>query len=267
MLNMAFIHWGIDPNIFVLGPLKIRYYGLLFALAFVLGYQIMYWIFVKEKKDLKELESFTIAMILGTVIGARLGHCLFYEPHYYLSNPIEILKVWKGGLASHGAALGLLTALIIFLKYKKRSVTFLWLADRAAISVALGAAFVRIGNFFNSEIIGRPAEVAWSVVFTRVDNIPRHPTQIYEALSYLTIFLILLFRYKKYNVNLPKGQMFGIFLILLFSARFIIEFFKEVQVPFENSLTLDMGQLLSIPLIITGIIILIWSNKNKLNKD
>ncbi|MFH1051055.1 MAG: prolipoprotein diacylglyceryl transferase [bacterium] len=266
---LAAIYWNVEPDIFSIGPITIRYYGLLFALAFVAGYQILYWIFVKESKNLKELESFTIAMIIGTVVGARLGHCLFYEPVYYLSNPFEILKVWKGGLASHGGALGLLTALYIFIKFKKREVTFLWLADRAVISIALAAAFIRIGNFFNSEIVGRAADIPWAVVFNRLpvgEDFPRHPTQIYEALSYITVFLILLFRYKKYNINLPKGQMLGLFLTLLFTARFIIEFFKEVQVNFEETMVLDMGQLLSIPGILLGIGLLIWSYRSKHDK-
>ncbi|ROL61023.1 prolipoprotein diacylglyceryl transferase [Bacteroidetes/Chlorobi group bacterium ChocPot_Mid] len=263
MSFFSVIYWDIDPNIVQIGPITIRYYGLLFALAFVVGYQILYWIFNKEGKNLKELESFTIAMIVGTVVGARLGHCLFYEPSYYLSNPIEILKVWKGGLASHGGALGLAIALYVFLKFRKRENSFIWYADRAVISISLAAAFIRIGNFFNSEIIGRSSDAAWAVVFSRVDQVPRHPSQIYEALSYIAIFLILLFRYKKYNVNLPKGEMFGIFLVLLFSARFIIEFFKEVQVEFEKGLVLDMGQILSIPGILLGVGILIWSYKTR----
>ena len=266
MSLISAIYWNVDPDIVNIGSITIRYYGLLFALAFVAGYQIMYWIFVKEGKNLKELESFTIAMIIGTIVGARLGHCLFYEPVYYLSNPLEILKVWKGGLASHGGAIGLATALFIFIRFRKRQATFLWLADRAVISIALAAAFIRIGNFFNSEIVGRAADVSWAVVFTRLDDVPRHPTQIYEALSYIAIFLILLFRYKKYNINLPRGQMLGIFLVLLFSARFIIEFFKEVQVNFEETLFLDMGQILSIPGIIAGITLLVWSYKTKLDK-
>ena len=261
---LAEINWNIDPEIFSIGPIHIRYYGLLFALAFVLGYQIMYRMFIKEGKNLKELEGFTIAMIIGTVIGARLGHCLFYEPEYYLSNPIEILKVWQGGLASHGAAIGLTLALFIFIKARKRTVTFMWLADRAVIPISLAAAFVRFGNFFNSEIVGRPADVPWAVVFQRLnESVPRHPTQIYEALSYIVIFIFLLLRYYKYKSDLPKGQMLGLFLILLFTARFIIEFFKEVQVDFEKTMALDMGQLLSIPGIIIGIIFVIWSFKNK----
>jgi len=260
----AEIHWGVDPNIFSIGPLTVRYYGLLFALAFFVGYQIMYKIFLKEHKSIKELESFTIAIILGTVFGARLGHCLFYEPDYYLSNPLEILKIWKGGLASHGAAIGITLALLLFLKIKKPQVSFWWLADRTVIPISLAAVFVRLGNFFNSEIVGRQADIPWAVVFERLnDGIPRHPTQLYEAFAYLLIFIFLLIRYKKYSSDLPKGQMLGIFLTLLFSARFIIEFFKEVQVDFEKTLYLDMGQILSIPAIIVGIIIIFWSRKNR----
>lgn len=266
MISLAEIIWNVDPDIFSIGPITIRYYGLLFALAFVLGYQIMHWIFVKEQKNMKELESFTIAMIIGTVVGARLGHCLFYEPTYYLSNPLQILFVWKGGLASHGAAIGLTLSLLIFVKAKKRTVTFMWLADRSVVPIALAAAFVRFGNFFNSEIIGRQADVPWAIIFARLgDNIPRHPTQLYEAFAYIVIFMLLFFRYRKFNVNLPKGQMFGIFLTLLFTARFIIEFFKEVQVEFEKTMTLDMGQLLSIPAILIGIIFIVWSGKQKNN--
>ncbi len=249
----AYFHWNVDPVIFRLGPISVRYYGLLFALAFVAGYEILNWIFIREKKDVKELESFVVAMILGAVIGARLGHCLFYEPSYYLSNPLEILKVWKGGLASHGAAIGITVALVIFLKSKPRQSGFLWYADRSVIPIALGASFVRLGNLFNSEIIGKPAELPWSIVLNRIDQVPRHPSQLYEALSYAAIFVFLLVLYKKKSDKLTEGTIFGWFLALLFSARFVIEFFKETQVPFENSLPLDMGQLLSLPLILIGL--------------
>ncbi len=263
---IAEFYWNIDPDIVNIGPITIRYYGLLFALAFVAGYQIMYWIFQREDKNLKELESFTITMIVGAVIGARLGHCLFYEPSYYLSNPIEILKIWRGGLASHGAAIGLALALVIFLKTRKRDTTFFWLADRAVIPIALGASFVRIGNLFNSEIIGEPTDLPWAIVLERLDNIPRHPTQIYESLAYIIVFIILLIVYKKWSSNLPKGRNLGLFLTLLFSARFVIEFFKEVQVGFEKNLVLDMGQILSLPAILIGIILIVCSYKNKTAK-
>ncbi len=260
------IRWDVSPEIFNLGPLHIRWYGLLFALGFVSGYQILSWIFKIENKSQKKLETLTISLIIATVAGARLGHCLFYNPIYYLSNPLEILKVWEGGLASHGAALGIMTALWIF-SAKNKDMSLLWLMDRIAVPVALAAAFVRFGNFFNSEIVGKPADLPWAVIFVRSaqysDMIPRHPAQLYEAVSYIIIFVSLLFTYKKYKSETPKGLLAGLFLTLLFSARFLIEFFKEVQSAFEQNLVLDMGQLLSIPMIIMGVYLLINALKKQ----
>lgn len=254
----AEIIWNVSPEIIKIpeflgiGPLSIRWYSLLFAFAFVAGYEILSRIFKAEKKDIKVLDNLTVYLIIATVIGARLGHCLFYSPMEYLSDPIEIIKVWHGGLASHGAAIGLFIAVLFFIR-KHKEFDFYWLADRLTIIVALGAFCVRLGNFFNSEIIGSPADIPWAVVFTRIDNIPRHPGQLYEAISYLAIFIYLVFRYKKYKTDIPRGTNLGIFLILLFSARFIIEFFKETQSLWENNLTIDMGQILSIPFILLGI--------------
>ncbi|MCX7735934.1 MAG: prolipoprotein diacylglyceryl transferase [Candidatus Kapabacteria bacterium] len=260
----ASIVWSVSPEIIQLGPIHIRWYGLLFALGFILGYTIMSWIFKVENKSPKALESLTIYLVLGTVIGARLGHCLFYEPDYYLSNPIEILYVWKGGLASHGAGIGILLALLLFhLRFK--DIKLLWLFDRVVIPVALAAFLVRMGNLFNSEIIGRPADVPWAFIFTSVDNIPRHPSQLYEGISYLVIFIIIFFIYKKYKANLPTGRLAGIFLTLLFSARFVIEFFKETQADFEKTLPLYMGQFLSIPFILLGLYFLFYSFKKAKN--
>jgi prolipoprotein diacylglyceryl transferase len=261
---LALIHWSVSPEILRLGPVSIRYYGLLFALGFIIGYQILFWIFNEEGKNQKDLEALTIAMIIGTVVGARLGHCLFYEPSYYLSNPIEILKVWKGGLASHGAGIGNLLAIYIFIK-RRPHIKMTWIWDRAAITVALAAAFVRFGNFFNSEILGRASDVSWAIVFTRVDNVPRHPVQLYEAFSYIIIFVILILTYKKYKENLPQGLIAGMMLTFLFGARFIIEFFKEYQVPFESQLPIDMGQLLSLPFVALGIYLIIRSRKYKVH--
>lgn len=248
----AYINWNVSPEIFRIGPVAIRWYGLLFALGFVIGYQIMTKFFLKEKRPLKDLEALTITMIVGTIVGARLGHCLFYDPVYYLSNPVKILKIWEGGLASHGAAIGILLALWYYTK-KHPKYTMLWLLDRIVIVVALAGAFIRLGNFFNSEIIGTPVSLPWAVIFTRIDTIARHPAQLYESLSYLLIFIYLFRSYYKFDGKIPKGRFFGIFLILVFSARFIIEFFKEVQSPFEHNLPLDLGQLLSIPFILAGI--------------
>lgn len=256
------ITWDVSPEIIDFWGIQIRWYGLLFASGFVVGYQFMAWIFKKEGKTLKDLEALTLTMIIGTVIGARLGHCLFYEPEYYLMNPIEILKVWRGGLASHGAAIGIIFALWFYSR-KRTNISLLWILDRTVISIALAGCFIRLGNFFNSEIIGIPADVPWAVVFERIDLVPRHAAQLYESISYLIIFLFLILRYKKFESKLPPGQLFGSFLTMVFGARFFIEFYKENQSGFEGGMILNMGQLLSIPLIITGIYFIYRSIKNK----
>jgi prolipoprotein diacylglyceryl transferase len=260
MLNLlAYINWNISPEMFSIGPISVRWYGLLFASAFIFGYKVMQWVYKTENKPVSDVEQLTVYMILGTVIGARLGHCLFYNPDFYLSNPLEILKVWKGGLASHGAAIGIITSLYFFAKKKK--VTPLWILDRIVIVVASAGFFIRLGNLFNSEIIGKPAEVAWAFIFTRVDNIPRHPAQLYESIAYLIIFIILFFIYKNKRDRLNDGFLFGLFLVLIFTFRFFVEFLKEVQSSFEAGMVLDMGQLLSIPFVILGIIFIARSFK------
>jgi len=248
----ATITWSISPEIIALGPISIRWYGLLFASSFIIGFKIMEWIFQKENKPLDDLNDLVWFMILGTVIGARLGHCLFYNPDFYLSNPLEILKVWRGGLASHGAAIGILTTIYFYSK-KKKNQSFLWVMDRVVITVALAAFFIRMGNLFNSEIVGYPTDLAWGFIFTSIDNIPRHPAQLYEALFYLLSFVIIAFQYKKYDGKFKDGYLFGIFLILIFGFRIFVEFFKENQTYFEEGMILNMGQLLSIPLVIAGV--------------
>lgn len=246
------IWWTVSPEILKLGPFSLRWYGLLFALAFVFGYVILSKIYKKEKKSLEDLEQLSIYVILGTVIGARLGHCLFYDPAYYLTNPVEILKVWRGGLASHGAAIGILTAIYLFSK-KKKDQNIIWILDRLIIVVALGGAFIRLGNLFNSEIIGKATDLPWAFVFVRVDEIPRHPTQLYESLFYFLSFIILYFIYQKKSVTLKPGFLFGLFLILIFGFRFFIEFLKENQSAFESALPINMGQILSIPFVLLGL--------------
>lgn len=262
-----FMHWDISPTIGIFegGPLQIRWYGLFFALSFVLGYQIMQYIFQKEGKNLKDLESLTLTMILGTVLGARLGHCLFYSPEYYLSNPLEILKIWEGGLASHGAMLGIPYALWIFSR-KHKDFEYFWIIDRIVIVVALSGFFIRMGNFFNSEIVGKITDVPWAIVFSRIDEMPRHPSQIYEAVTYLFIFMILAYRYVVNNFNIAKGKSLGLFLMLIFGARFFWEFTKENQVDFESAMTLNMGQLLSIPAVLVGayLFFIFKSKKNEI---
>jgi prolipoprotein diacylglyceryl transferase len=201
-------------------------------------------------------------MALGTVIGARLGHCLFYEPEYYLSNPIEILKIWRGGLASHGAALGILLALYLWTrKFKKK---FVWILDRIVIVVALGGAFIRLGNLMNSEIYGVETSLPWGFIFIRnLEMVPKHPTQIYEALTYFLIFALLIWIYFRSDGKPRKGMLFSLFLILVFGMRFLIEFIKEDQVDFEQGMALNMGQWLSIPFVLLGSGLLFWSLRNK----
>jgi prolipoprotein diacylglyceryl transferase len=246
------ITWNVNPELLKLGPLTIRWYGLLFALGFIVGYEIFVRIYKRESKNLDDLNDLLWYMILGTVIGSRLGHCLFYDPGYYLSNPLEILMIWHGGLASHGAAIGILTALWLYSR-KKTDQPFLWLMDRMVIVVALGGSFIRIGNLFNSEIIGKPTNADWGFIFSRVDNIPRYPSQIFEAAGYFLIFVITLYIYLKFFGKFKEGFNFGVFLILAFTFRFFIEFIKEDQSAFERGMILDMGQILSIPFIIAGI--------------
>jgi len=258
---LTYIVSELSPEIFSIGAFSLRWYSLSFVFTFFFGFVIMSFIYSLENKNIDDVYMLGVYVLIGTVVGARLGHCLFYEPEYYLLHPIEILKIWRGGLASHGGAIGILTAIWLFTE-KKRIYSFLWTVDRVVIVVALGGLFIRLGNFFNSEIYGLPTDVPWAVVFARRDDLPRHPTQIYEALTYFSIF-ILLFKiyFRKIKANcLPKdGFLFGLFLVLVFASRFMWEFLKEVQSDFEHNLLLDMGQILSIPFIILGIVMIIYS--------
>jgi prolipoprotein diacylglyceryl transferase len=262
MLN--YIVWDISPEIFSIGPLSIRYYGVLWALSFYLGY-IIFERFVK-RESLPEgyLDKLTIYMVIGTIAGARLGHCLFYQPAYYLSNPLEILKIWEGGLASHGAAIGIILALYYFSRKTKRPI--IYILDRIVIVVALSGVLIRLGNLMNSEIYGVETSLPWGFIFVRDGQlVPKHPTQIYEALSYLVGYIILHTIYIKSNAKPKPGLLFGLFLIFIFATRFVIEFIKEPQVSFEMGMALNMGQLLSIPFIFAGLGFIawaLWGNKN-----
>jgi prolipoprotein diacylglyceryl transferase len=244
------IHWNVDPEIFRFGFFAVRWYGLCFALAFILGFQVMERIFLRERVRVEPLESLFIYMVIGTIGGARLGHCLFYEPEIYLEDPIRILKIWEGGLASHGAAIGIFSVLALYCR--RYRISFLWLVDRLSIAAALAGGFVRLGNLFNSEIIGKPTQVPWSFVFMRVDQLARHPTQLYESLTYFSTSALLAWFYWKREKGEKRGFLFGLFLIIVFGSRVLWEFFKENQVSFEASLPINMGQLLSIPLVLTG---------------
>jgi prolipoprotein diacylglyceryl transferase len=261
-MHLLIIPWDPNPEIFRIGPFAIRWYGLLFASSFLFGYFIMRKMFRNEGLEDALLDRLTIYMAFGTVIGARLGHCLFYEPDFYLRHPLEILKVWHGGLASHGAAIGILVALWLFVRKEKKG--YFWVLDRIAIVVALSGFLIRTGNLMNSEIYGIETNLPWGFVFLRNNEVaPKHPTQIYEGLTYLIIFFLLVRIYWSKKGNVFQGLLISIFLILVFTARFFIEFVKEPQVAFENSMKLNMGQLLSIPFILAGLIGLYLSLKIK----
>ncbi len=261
---LEFIRWDVNPEIFRFGNFAVRWYGLFFALAFLFGYIIVGKMFKREGVPETMLDKLTLYMAIGTIVGARLGHVCFYEPAYFCQHPGEILKIWHGGLASHGAAIGILLALWLFARNTKTR--FLWIMDRVVVVVALAGFFIRMGNLMNSEIYGVPTTLPWGFVFVRNgETVPKHPTQIYEALSYLAIFVVLWWIYRKKQGKPAEGYLFGLFLIMTFTARFFIEFIKEVQEPFESHLPLDMGQILSIPFILAGIILLIFVLKKEKN--
>ncbi|MCB4746977.1 MAG: prolipoprotein diacylglyceryl transferase [Sulfurovum sp.] len=251
--------WNIDPTILHLGPLQLRWYGLLFVGSFFLGLYMLQWIFNREGKDPALLDSLLSYVMVGTIIGARLMHCFAYEPDFYLSHPVEILKIWKGGLASHGGMLGTITAAWIFAK--NYQLNFSWLLSRIAIPGALAATFIRLGNFFNSEILGKPSELPWAIIFERIDMIPRHPVQLYEAFSYLLLLIILLNIYKKVSATTATKILSPLFLIIVFTVRFILEYMKTKQADYTWDLPLTTGQALSLPFIIIGIVWLLYNIK------
>jgi len=256
---MDFFLWSTDPTIFKFSFLQLRWYSLFFIGSFILGYFIIKKIFIAEGKSVKNLDDLLLYSLTGAIIGARIAHCLFYEPEYYLSHPIEILYVWKGGLASHGGMLGVL--LVFYIYAKKNNISYMWLLSRMTIPGALVAASVRFGNFFNSEILGKESHLPWAVVFKRVDNIPRHPVQLYEAFSYLVIAAILWIIYKKTNPNFATKLLPGVFATLLFSVRFLLEFVKTKQATYSLDIPLTVGQMLSLPFILLGIGWIIWAFK------
>lgn len=363
-MSINYVIWNVSPQIIDFGKFEVRYYSLLFALGFVLGYIILLRIFKKQGLTVELLDRLTIYMVISTIIGARLGHCLFYEFDYYIRHPLEIILPWRGtigddfqftgfqGLASHGAAIGILIGLYLFSRKTKSA--YLWTLDMIVIVTALGGCCIRLGNLMNSEIYGKPTKTTHGFVFTndltrilkhrydgniekvtytkldapvltdqtgipvqinvefsrkvkdenkvkrfgqyqlaedltrynfdrnvflmlgdsinyqiehrdkrylltaQIGGMPRYPTQIYEAASYLLIFLLLLGIFYALGHRRRDGYIFGIFLVLLFSARFLIEFIKENQETFEDSMKLNMGQILSIPFILAGLALVIW---------
>lgn len=259
---MSYFVWDVSPVLISYGNFGIAWYGLLFATGFFLGFQIMRWVFLREEKSLNTLDRIFVYMVLGALVGARLGHCLFYDPAYYLANPLSILKIWEGGLASHGGTVGMLVAMYFYAK-QTDNISFYWLLDRMTLPISLGSFFIRTGNFFNSEIIGIPTTVPWAIIFSRVDNLPRHPAQLYEAVVYFLLFIILFIIYKKNGEKIKHGFMMGLLMVIIFGSRFFIEFIKMPQESFEPLLGLNMGQWLSIPFVILGILFIYFSKRSK----
>jgi phosphatidylglycerol---prolipoprotein diacylglyceryl transferase len=272
------ITWDYMPEMFSLGPLTIRWYGVLFALGFVIGQYIIQTIYKWEKKPLEDLDYLLLHMVLATVIGARLGHCLFYQPEYYLQHPLEIFQPWKGGLASHGTTVGILTGIWLYSNYKislfpfefkkqaRTGQSFLYVLDRIVLTVALGGCFIRFGNLMNSEIVGLPTDLPWGFLFVNgepsIADVPRHPSQLYESISCLVLFFFLCWLYNRTREKTPEGRIFGTFLVYLFTLRFFYEFLKVEQVDFEKGMFLNMGQLLSIPFVLIGLYVL-WLSETK----
>ena len=261
---MTHFTWDFDPILISLGSLQIHWYGVCFALAISSGYYLMSWILKKEEQNLEEFDALLYYLVVGIIVGARLGHCLFYEPELYLSNPIEIFKVWKGGLASHGAVLGLFIAVFTFSK-RHPKFSFFYIFDRLSICAMPASALIRLGNFFNSEIIGNASEQPWAIIFKRRDLIPRHPSQLYEMFTYLLIFIILFLLFLKTDLKVRKSFFTGLTLSAVFTARFFLEFYKTKQSEWADATSLSAGQWLSIPLVVFGLFLIFKSLKS--NKE
>ena len=290
---LNYITWNVNPVAFSAGPLEVRWYGICWALGFLFGYILMNQVYKKERMPEGAMDSLLIYMLVSTVIGARLGHCLFYAPEYYLSKPLEMIKIWEGGLASHGGAIGILIGLWIYVRQFNKStkkakgdktrISYLWILDRIVIPVCLVGSFIRLGNVMNHEIYGTPTSLPWGFVFLRgqeqfcgtFDNytpctswakccppeewLPCHPTGLYEAFFCLLAMGLLIWMFKKDLGDKRPGLMFGTFLIIIFGSRILIEFLKNVQVDFERNMLFDMGQWLSLPFVLVGIGMVVWS--------
>jgi phosphatidylglycerol---prolipoprotein diacylglyceryl transferase len=310
---LAYIPWNVSPIIAEIGPLLLRWYGVLFALGFVIGSFVLTHIYKEEDVRPYWVDVITFYMVVGTVLGARLGHVFFYDWASYKEHPGEILKIWHGGLASHGATIGILLAVFIFSLRNKFD--YLWVLDRIVIVVAIGGACIRLGNLMNSEIVGKPTDVPWAFVFprdtehlqpaspdqplpagavlvqrSRLPNgeenteilpagttptpgmevaVPRHPTQIYESLFCIFLLVLLYSLWNKYKERTPRGLLFGLFVVLLFTFRIGVEYLKENQVSQESGIIaqyhLNIGQLLSIPFILIGLWVLLRAGKDPKN--
>lgn len=268
-MNILYINWDVKPEITNIFGFPIKYYGLLFATGLFLCYYILGKIYKKENLGSQAHEALFIYGFIGILLGARLGHCLFYDFEYYSKHPVEILiPIQKGldgsyhfsgfaGLASHGGAIGLITAMILYAK--KYKIQLLKIFDIVAIAAPLGGAFIRLSNLMNSEMIGIPTNFPLAFVFRQIDNIPRHPAQLYESISYFVIFFFIFFLYTKNRFKIGRGFYFGLSIFLIFTMRILIEFLKIDQVDFEKGMILNMGQILSIPFVILGLFLVFKS--------
>lgn len=260
MLLLA-IEWSVSPEIIQIGPFSLRWYGLLFALGFLLGLFMVRKMFLAENAPEEWLDKCFMYMVVGTVIGARLGHVFFYDWDYYSQHLSEIPQIWKGGLASHGGAIGNLIALWIFSRRISKK-PLLWILDRVSVPTALAGCFIRLGNLMNSEILGKATDSDLAFVFTRVDDVPRYPAQLFEAIAYLASFFLLYYVYWQTDRKEKPGYIFGLLFVLLFSSRFYIEYFKESQGGIETAFgnILSTGQLLSIPFVLLGLYLMFRPN-------
>lgn len=256
-----FFVWNPNPIFFTIPMINwpVRWYGLSWALAFFVSNIFMGRIFKAEKRTESQLDSLTFYIVIATVVGARLGHCFFYDPEKYFAHPLDILKVYEGGLASHGAAIGIMVGMWFYCRKFKENLW--WIFDRMMVVAPIGAFFIRFGNLMNSEIYGKVTDVPWAIVFTQVDAQPRHPAQLYEAVFYLFLSIFMNVLWSKKRKVLGGGYLCGLLFVLMFSFRFFVEFIKENQSSFENQMFLNMGQILSIPFVIVGIMLMKTSVK------
>jgi prolipoprotein diacylglyceryl transferase len=258
-MTPLFISWNVDPILLNLGPLAIRWYGLMFAIGFLAGYMIVARMFRHEGAPEKWLGTLLMYLVICTVVGARLGHVFFYDWEYYSTHTSEIFKIWEGGLASHGGAIANFIGLCMFswcVAKKNPS----WTIDKIVAPVALTAGLIRLGNLFNSEIYGVPTDMPWGFIFVRDgQTLPAHPTQIYEALCYFALFGLLMWMYWRRNAEERPWLMTGIFFIWTFGTRFFIEYLKNPQELWEAEMSLNMGQQLSIPFIAAGIAMTVYA--------
>lgn len=273
MTTLLEIYWNVKPQI-IESPFPLRWYSILFAVSFILGYVILKKMYKNDGVPIEWVDDALMYVMIGTILGARFGEFLFYHPQDLFNNPLEVILPFEfspefrftgfQGLSSHGAAIGITIAIWLYSKrVTKKSI--LWSLDRVVVGIALAGCFIRFGNFMNHEIIGKPSDLPWAVVLKyHYEEIPtpRHPSQLYESFTYLLIWCSLMFTYWKKEMFKKEGFIFGQFLVLMFTARFFLEFFKENQSSFENDLIVNMGQLLSIPFVLTGLFFIFRSNEN-----